>query len=208
MHARLALLVLLAATRASAADVPPPDDEGLVFGVRGGWSVPFGDVAPGERLADLSDRKLPLWLELGYRFNGHFRAELYFELAPVSLASACPNGAACSAFDVRSGVALQLHPAPRSFLDPWLGVGFGVEYLQATVPPGGVGPAAWQLSWYGLELPGEAGLDLALSDVFTIGPYASASFGQFTSQSAQPPGGSTKSNAIDPRGTHGWLQAG
>ncbi len=127
MRGRLLLLALLAAAPAvaRAAGAPPAaDDDGIVFGVRGGWGLPSGDIAPGERLKDLADSKLPLWLEVGYRFNGHVRAQVYFELAPMSLASPCPSGAACSAFDVRTGISLHLHPAPRSWLDPWLGFGW------------------------------------------------------------------------------------
>ncbi len=207
---RLLLLALLAAPAAARATGgrSAPDEDGILVGVRGGWALPAGEITPGESLKDLADAKLPLWLEVGYRFNGHVRAELYFELAPMSLANACPSGAACSAFDVRSGVALQLHPAPRSWLDPWIGLGFGVEYLQATTPVDGGGLSAWELSWYGLEVPVEAGLDLAVSDVFTLGPYASVSVSQFTSASARPPGGPTASGAIDRRATHGWGQAG
>ncbi len=206
------LLALLAGAPGAARAAGPhaasaPDEEGILFGVRGAWGLPFGDVAPGAKLTELAKTKLPLWLEVGYRFNGYFRTELYFELAPMKLADACPSGAACSAFDVRSGIELQIHPSPRSWLDPWLGVGFGIEYLQATTPPPG-SPAAWELSWYGLEVPVEVGLDLAFSDVFTLGPHASVSFAQFTSASAKPPGGSTVSGASDTRATHGWGQAG
>jgi hypothetical protein len=206
----LLLLALLAAApaAASAAGASAPDDDGIVFGVRGGWALPSGDIAPGEPLKDLADSKLPLWLEVGYRFSGHVRAQIYFELAPMSLASPCPSGAACSAFDVRSGLSFHLHPAPRSWLDPWLGLGFGLEYLQATTPIAGGGVAAWELSWYGLEVPVEAGLDLAFSDVFTLGPYAAVSFGQFTSASKRKPGEATTSGAIDKRATHGWGEAG
>ncbi len=208
MRARpLLLAALLAASPASAATRAAPDDDGILFGLRGGWAIPFGDVVRDAPLSELVDGKVPLWLEVGYRFNGYFRSTLYFELAPMSLVD-CPTGAACSAFDVRSGLLFQLHPAPRSWLDPWLGVGFGFEHIQATAPPSTGTPDAWELSWDGLELPVEAGLDLAISDVLTIGPYASASFAQFTSASARPPGGSTSSGAVESRATHGWLQAG
>src|SRR5512133_3238234 len=202
----LALLAAPASVRASGSSAAGED--GILFGVRGAWALPAGDIAPGEPLKDLAGAKLPLWLEVGYRFNGHVRAEIYFELAPMSLAEPCPSGAACSAFDVRSGLALQLHLAPRSWVDPWIGLGFGVEYLQATTPIAGGGVTAWELSWYGLEVPVEAGLDLAISDVFTVGPYASVSFAQFTSASKKKPGEPTTSGAIDRRATHGWGQAG
>src|SRR5512142_1242849 len=186
MRGRSLLLLALQAAPPAAGAPAAVDDDGILFGIRGGWALPSGEIAPGERLKDLADSKLPLWLEVGYRFGGHVRAQLYFELAPMTLASPCPSGAACSAFDVRSGVSLHLHPAPRSWLDPWFGFGAGIEYLQATTPIAGGGVAAWELSWYGLELPVEAGLDLAVSDVFTVGPYAAVSFAQFTSASARP----------------------
>ena len=209
MRARPVLLIAVLAVTVPAAvgAQPTRDDEGILFGVRGGWALPFGDIERGAPLPDLADGKLPLWLELGYRFNGYVRAAVYFELAPVSLAAACPTGAACSSFDGRAGLALQLHPWPRSWLDPWIGAGFGVEHLQATAPPPG-DALAWERSWLGLEVPVEVGLDLALSDVFTLGPYASVSFAQFTSDSARPPGGPTTSGAVEERATHGWIQAG
>ncbi len=208
MRARSLLLVaLLSAGPARAATRGGGDDDGILFALRAGWAVPYGDLAKGEPLPDLVDAKLPLWLEVGYRFNAHFRSALYFELAPMALVD-CPAGAACSAFDVRSGVVLQLHPAPRSWLDPWIGIGFGVEHLQATAPPTHGAPTAWELSWDGLEVPVEAGLDFPLGDYLTLGPYVNGTFAQFTSASARPPGGPTTSGAVHDRATHGWLQAG
>ncbi len=211
MRARPLLLVALlsAAGPAVAGTRGGADDDGILFALRGGYGVPFGDVARGEPLSDLVKAKLPLWLEVGYRFTAYFRSALYFELAPMSLVD-CPTGAACSAFDVRSGVLLQLHPAPRSWLDPWVGIGFGVEHLQATAPPPDRSDpnSAWELAWDGLELPVEAGLDFAVGDFLTLGPYANASFAQFTSASARPPGKPSESGAVHDRGTHGWLQAG
>ncbi|HET8538916.1 MAG TPA: hypothetical protein VFL83_03490, partial [Anaeromyxobacter sp.] len=209
MRARavLFLALLAAAAPAAAAPAPAPDDEGLLFGVRGGWAVAFGDLERGSPLADLAEGKLPLWLELGYRFGGHLRAALYFELAPVSLAEPCPPATACSSFDGRFGLAFHFHPWPRTWLDPWIGAGVGIEHLRVTAPPRGEALAREQ-SWLGLEVPVEAGFDLALSDVFTLGPYATVSFAQFTSETVRPPGGPSTSGAVADRVTHGWGQVG
>jgi hypothetical protein len=203
----LVLALLAAATPAAAAKQQAPDEDGILFGLRGGFGLPYGDLSRDAALKDLVQKKLPLWLEVGYRFNGHFHSTLYFELAPMSLAE-CPKGSACSAFDVRFGLLLQLHMAPRHWIDPWLGLGFGIEHLQATAPPTPGAPDAFQLTWDGLELPVEAGLDLAVTDFLTFGPYASASAGQFTSASQRPPGGSTARGSVQDRATHGWVQAG
>lgn len=202
----LASLLALAAP-AAAAPQPPGDEDGMLFGVRGGWAVPGGDVERGQPLKELAKAELPLWLELGYRFSGHVRAAFYFELAPVSLTAPCPVGAACSSFDGRFGLGIQLHPWPRAWLDPWIGAGVGVEQLQATTPRPGEALAS-ELSWFGLEVPVELGFDLEISDVFTLGPYATVSFAQFTSASVKPPGGATTTTTIRDRATHGWAQVG
>ncbi len=203
----LASLLALAAPGGASAAQRAPDDDGMLFGVRGGWALPGGDIERGKPLKELADAELPLWLELGYRFNGHVRAAFYFELAPATLTAGCPVGAACSSFDGRFGLGLQVHPWPRSWLDPWFGAGFGVEQLQATTPRPGEAFAS-ELSWFGLEVPVEAGLDLQVSDLFTLGPYATVSFGQFTSASVKPPGGATTSDPVQDRATHGWAQVG
>ncbi len=214
MRARpVPLLLLVALSLAAPVGAHPQpaarDGDGMLFGVRAGWAVPYGDVArDGAALSDVVYGKLPLWLEVGYRFNLHVRGSLYLEFAPASLEPACPPNATCEGFDVRFGVAMQLHPAPRSWLDPWIGVGLGVEHLQVKGPPPGDAPGIWELSWLGLEVPVEAGLDLPVSDLFTLGPYVGVSFSQFTSASVRPPGGARTSGSIDARETHGWLQAG
>ncbi len=206
-HPLLLLAALAAAAPAAAAPARRAPDDGMFFGVRGGWALPGGDVERGSPLKEFADAKLPLWVELGYRFSGYFRAGFYFELAPVRLAQTCGIGTACSSFDGRFGLTLQLHPWPRSWLDPWVGAGFGLEQLQATTPLPGEALAT-ELSWFGLEVPVEAGFDLRVSDLFTFGPYAAVSLSQFTSDTVKPPGGASASSTIEHRATHGWAQVG
>jgi hypothetical protein len=208
MRARPLVLLALLAAAAPAGAQPAPDDEGLLVGVRAGWGVPYGDTTPDAPLEDLADGKLPLGLEIGHRFGRHVRGAFYLEFAPASLAIACPEDASCRGFDVRFGLAFELHLAPRSWLDPWLGLGFGMEHLQAETPPPGSAADAWEMSWFGLEVPIEAGLDFAISPSLTLGPYVSVTIAQFTSTSSRPPGGPTTSGGIDERATHGWVQAG
>src|SRR5512143_3035419 len=204
----LATAAPAAASAAAAAPRPPPNADGFLLAVRAGWGVPLGDAVRDVALADVADGKLPLGVDVGYRFNGRLGGALYLELSPLSLALPCPTGSGCSGFDVRFGLVVQLHLAPRSWADPWVGAGFGVEHLEATAPTVPDAPVAWERSWFGLEVPVEAGLDLALSDYFALGPYASAAFGQFTSASTRPPGGATTTAAVGDRVRHGWVQAG
>jgi hypothetical protein len=151
--------------------------------------------------------KVPLWLELGYRFGGRVEGDLYLEAAPATVEAACPSNISCSASDVRFGLAVRFHAAPWSRLDPWIAVGFGIEVVNASyVPDPALG--RWELSWAGFDLPIEGGVDLRLSDRVSLGPFVQASFAQFTSSSQRPAGGTTTSGSIDDRDIHGWLEVG
>jgi hypothetical protein len=211
----LVLLALLAAPGAAgAAGAQPPapgEGSGLLFALRAGFGLPFGDVEErGPALADVVGSKIPLGMEVGYRFDPRVRGALYFDLSPASLDPSCPADASCTGYDVRFGVVLRVHLAPAAFADPWIGVGLGIEILDATVAlEAPAAPGASELRWMGVEVPVvEGGLDLAISDLIAVGPYASVSIGWFTSDAVKPPGGATSTGAIDDRATHGWAELG
>ncbi len=209
---RRAPAVLLAALAAPALGQAPPQaplDSGIWLGARGGYAVPSGDTSlGGAAVRDVVDHKIPIWLDLGYRFNRWVWGELFLELAPAEVASACPPGVACSASDVRFGLGAQFHLASRRALDPWVGVGLGVEVLKAKVwDPALLGITT--STWAGIELPFvEAGVDVAVSQRLSFGPYAALSAAYFTSVSHRPPGGGTTSRSIEGRASHAWAQAG
>jgi hypothetical protein len=210
MRAWPALLLALTATPAAAQRAG--DDTGFLLAARAGYGLPFGEVArDGQAVEDVVPAKVPLWLELGYRFGPRVQGDLFVELAPGRVAdAACGAGGSCHAYDLRFGVAVQLHLAPRASLDPWVGVGLGVEILQAevqgpdpTAPPGG-----YEWKWAGIEIPLEVGVDVRISNRLAVGPYLSVSLAQFTSVEERPVGGTGPIGAIDDRELHGWVQAG
>jgi len=199
------------AVPAAAAQPRGVGDDGLVIAVRVGWGLPFGDVSrdpPALAVKEVAEAKMPFSLDLGYRFNRRVWGEIFFELAPARVADgSCAASASCSASDVRIGVAMQLHLAPAATFDPWIGLGVGVEVLstEADVPTGG----RIESSWAGFELPFvEAGVDVAVNRWFSLGPYGSASFAQFTSAARRPEGGTTARDSIADRASHGWTQLG
>lgn len=212
MSARAAVL-LAAIVWPAAASAARPSEDGLVLGARVGWGEPAGRVARGgEPLGDLVASKLPIWVELGYRFTRHVWGEIYFEIAPAEMASrSCAAGDSCTASNFHGGLAIQLRLAPGARVDPWLGVGAGVEVLSVTpserdpvAAPGGT-----PRRWAGIELPlVEGGVDLAITDRLSLGPYASVTFAQYTSEERRPPGGSSDTSSVDDRVTHRWMQAG
>lgn len=212
MRARLALL-LSGLAAASVARAQPPrraSDSGFVLGARVGWGIPFGDIAGDTPVVrNVVERKIPVWLELGYRFNRRFTGALYLELAPATVASdRCDPGASCTASDVRFGLAVRAHLAPSRTVDPWVGIGLGVEILNAKTSESAPIPGQVEWSWAGVELPIEGGVDVAVFERFSLGPYVSFTLARFTSVSRRPEGGTTTSGAIDDRSNHQWLQAG
>jgi hypothetical protein len=210
MRARRPVVIALLALAASSASADPPGAAGPYFALRAAWGVPYGDVEQaGPRLEDLVESKLPIGLEIGYRFNRRLWGQLFFDLAPAWAApDVCTGDVSCDASDVRLGIGMIVRLAPTAFIDPWLGVGVAVELMNAEGLAPGTG-AVSERSWFGYELPFvDAGVDLALSDRVTVGPWISATVARFTSESVRPKGGSTTSGAVRDRATHGWLTAG
>jgi hypothetical protein len=208
MRAWPALLLVLAA--APAAAQREGDDTGLVLGLRAGYGVPFGDLSrDGPAVRDVVPAKIPLRLDLGYRFALRVQGELFLELAPARVADeACGPGGSCDAYDLRFGLVVQLHLAPRAALDPWLAAGVGVEVLRVEGPDPSAS-ARSERTWSGVELPlVEAGVDVRISRRLTLGPFVSATLAQFTSVEEGPVDGAATTGAIDARARHGWLQAG
>ncbi len=225
----LALALVLALPVAGAAQYDPnqpqprrppghraagPRDQGITLSARLGFGSPAGDTADSPNvdgyldppLEDMVRHKVPIWLELGYRFNPAVWGGLYLELAPASVDRAyCPTRR-CDAADVRLGVDMQFHFMPYASVDPWIGVGIGMEFLSAELEDSAGGIS--QFDWAGLELPLlEAGLDLAISPRATIGPYVAWSVGQFT-RSGIEYSGYDVSGSIDDRAIHTWFQIG
>lgn len=222
------ILVLLAVPSLAAAQYDPyapaprhrprygPGDTGLVLSGRLGIGFPGGDIShEGDPpLGDLVSSKIPIWLELGYRFNPAVWGGFYVELAPVQVHDAfCLPGHSCDGGSLRFGVDLQLHLAPYQRVDPWVGIGIGAEFL--TVHTGlsttgaGTADTVGDQTFSGLEFPLlEGGLELAASPRFSIGPYAALSLSRYSGVSTSIPGFADRSDTITDRAYHSWFQIG
>jgi hypothetical protein len=195
-----------------------PRDQGLTLSARVGFGLPGGDIsddrdATGARidpgLDQLLERKIPILLELGYRFGPTVWGGLFLELGPASVDDDfCPPGPDCEANDIRFGVDVQFHLQPRAAVDPWIGIGLAAEFLEVEAYDPSVDRVS-DFSWGGLELPLlEAGLDVALSDRGSIGPYVSWSIAHFTRWDVATPGFADESGRIDERAIHTWIEIG
>ncbi len=216
MRARLALVVVLLsaaplAARAQYYQPPPrhPRESGLVLGARLGVGFPMGDLAADVgALSDTDSSKIPIWLELGYRFNHTVRANLFLQLAPTSVKDTVCGTGSCSGSDTLLGADLQLHLGGLySPADPWFGVGLAYESLSndgiATTDANG-NVFTVDETWTGGALVLEGGVDFAVGPIFTVGPYLGLTFGRFGnySQTGIP------SYSIGSQATHSWLELG
>ena len=195
--------------RGPYGEPPGPPDQGFVLSGRIGYGFPGGDLAgPSEfqgstRVSDTADGKVPFWLELGYRFTGHVWGTAYLELAPASVASTFCGGGDCTGSDVRAGLELQYHFLPYQQVDPWLGLGVGAEFLNDHDNVSGTSER-----FSGWEFPMlEGGLDFAVTRRFALGPYASLSYGQYTSHRVEQAGVATTTDIAD-QAWHNWFQVG
>jgi hypothetical protein len=193
------------------------------FGARLAYGVPLGSLSGGngnDLDHTVSNMIVPLWLNAGVRFLSHWYAGAYFSFGLTSISNqfsnnlCSENGVGCSSNDTRLGIEAAYHVLPDGIVDPWFGLGFGYEWLSATVTgPLTNGAGTGTLSsgvdgWEFVNLMG--GVDFRLlNGALGIGPFLSLSLAQFDHQSA-PNGtnGGTTGSSITSEALHEWFLIG
>ena len=189
------------------------EDSGVDLGVRLGYGIPLGEIAENGDLNDAVTGQVPIWIDAGYRITPNWVVGLYFQYGFAFLAdSLCPNGADCSAHDIRVGLQGQYRFMPREKVNPWLGLGIGYEWLggsvSVTTP---VGSAEVSLDGHGFEFVNlQGGADFQVGDGIGIGPFLSFSLGEYSRGSASVTGAGTASGSqdIQNKALHEWLTLG
>lgn len=172
---------------------------GLDLSVRMGFDRPFGDLQKGAPLRDGLSGAVPLVFEMGIRSNRNVSVGFSFEWAPVQVRN-CPYREPCSARDYRFNAEAIFTARTRSGVDPWIGAGIGYEWLDVAE---GFGPdnderiTGWT---YGVI---QAGAELRLGRQFALGPFASLSVGEYSSESNASYAADFTDQAL-----HEWLQLG
>lgn len=207
------------------ADGAAVSQTGFETGLRLGVGMPVGKGGRGldsveRNLNDLVTWRTPFWLDVGYRFSHVTTVGVYAQLGVGGDGDACAGE--CDWADLRIGAQAQWRFAPSASVHPWLGVGLGYEWLsfrtllRVPVPDPGpddpdVIPVRTAELLGGPELLLQGGLDFRVEDSFSIGPYASATVGQYVSDRLRcdPPDlGCAEVPSIDGAGFHSWLGVG
>jgi hypothetical protein len=204
-----------------ATDSALAEDTGFEAGLRVGYGIALGDAAggPDDELSDGISGQIPLILDVGYRvipslFIGVY-AQYGFGIVGDRISEPCDvtDQIDCSAQDIRLGIQGLFHVSPGEKLDPWIGLGFGYEWMTLAVEGGGL---EFSSTFSGFELFNlQAGLDVAVSEHFYLGPFLSFSFAQYDTVSTDCSGAAIApicsasiEGDIEDTALHHWLILG
>lgn len=167
-------------------------NRGIQLGARVGLTGGVGKVYSGLPIMDSMSGALPITVDVGWRMFPFLYMGIVGTWAPVFMKQneqSCPYPADCHAYAWRLGAQADFHVAPRSSLDPYIGLGIGYEVLQTSIDttrmvpvPGGALPAnvsanvvdrGWEFAALTL------GLDARVNKFLGIGPYVSAAVGVY-----------------------------
>jgi hypothetical protein len=228
-HRALSLLALLCAAPALRAETAERPARRFELGLRSGFGLPFGRYADVRQIGNFRDSNvnalsddthgaIPLWLDVGYRLTPALVLGVYALYGVVlpkagavgdPLGGGCPEGLDCTGGGVRFGVQAQYHFSPAAFVDPWLGLGVGYEWITSHVEGQVIGlPIDVRTEHSGPELLHlQGGVDLRTSAALAFGPFAALSLMQYTSCSAELDGRDSDCRLPD-LAWHGWFVLG
>jgi hypothetical protein len=190
------------------APIAPSEEQGLSFGIRSGYGIPLGNAVEAEKLSNDINGLIPLWLDVGYRFNRNWYLGGFFSygfgLVP-SNRSDCSAPTSCSEYNLRFGINFHYHFGPMRLWDPWVGVGAAYEIFNFNFSrPGQSGST----SLTGFEFGNaQLGLDYRLSSQFVVGPFVAFTVGQYSTQSFSD-GVTTTKLDVPSKAIHEWLMFG
>ena len=207
---RTVLAVLLLAAQAAAADGAPATS-GFEAAFRFGVMFPAGGASKYEKLSDYAGLSYPIWGDIGYRFGGKFFVGASAFYAFGSLGEyyrfVCGDeGLSCSTYEVRVGAEAQFHPLGRALIDPWVGLGFGYEWLSTKFSAATYSFTKTRQGWDFLQLQG--GVDFALGSAFWLGPFVAFSMGQYDKFGGSVDGQPGESVDIPNKALHYWFVVG
>ena len=198
------------------------------IGARVGYAVPLGDIygnggqtAVKTGMSDYIDGMIPFVGELGVRIARSVFVGAYLHYGIVSIASSgpsCQGLDTCDGHDVRLGGELLYHLNPEGPPDPWLGIGFGYEWMTVhsegskSVPGFGTVSASLDSTLSGFEYVNlQLGVDYVAGHGIGLGPFVMltvAQFGSYDKTTTQTFAGrtGTKSDSGDIQDTavHEW----
>jgi outer membrane protein W len=202
-------LVTTAALAASTLIVSSAKADTIPISVaaRLGYGVPTGSASksPAGTESKMSDQVggvVPLQVDAMYYLGFGLRIGLYGGYGILTGVKAPPQGEA-SGSQTRLGA--QAHfTLPLPIVKPWVGAGIGYEWLSTKTTVEGVSAESGAKGLEMLNL--QAGLQLSVLPILSLGPYVQYQMGKYSTFTSGS-GGDTDIPSGQ-RATHGWIQGG
>jgi hypothetical protein len=182
----------------AAAAAESPSGSGFELALRASVAFPAGNASSNAPLSGPVGVQFPLALDVGYRIGEYVFVGVTGQYAFGTIGSAsCDPGASCSEWGGQVGGEVLLHPLGRPAVDPWVGLGFGFEWLILSESSGGqsANASVGGFDW----LVVTSGVDFALGPV-RLGPFVGFTMGEYTHL--------TSGEVITDKALHFWVSAG
>jgi hypothetical protein len=205
-------------------------DTKFEMGARLGYGAPFGKFSDtGGKVNDLIVGQIPLWLDVGARLEKRFFVGVYwdygFGISSSKISDGCKADQAagasagvdvsCNTHDMRLGGEFLYHISPLEQFDPWVGVGFGYEWVGLSeTESAGDASATLTVGAHGFEFMNlQLGLDISVSENVALGPFAAFTLAEYRKASVSCSGDCagtdlTSSTSLDGKTLHEWLLLG
>jgi hypothetical protein len=213
------------ASSSTSPTVPPQEfSPGFEAGLRLGIGLPVGDAGKGglgdqRKIGDLVSWRVPVWVDITYRVSPTSSYGLYGQMGVGGTGDLCSGK--CNWTDLRVGFQGAWRLNPGESVDPWLGLGLGLESLSFQSFETQTGEDGEPLPLgvitrerlMGPELLLQGGLALRVEDSLWLGPYVSASVGSYVGDhySCIDLNGSlpcSNGSSVDGSAFHAWLGIG
>jgi hypothetical protein len=209
MRKRVAVLVsalgVSTSVVARAAD-PPHQHAGFQLAWRSGYSQPVGKAWQGHSMSDVASGQVPILLDIGGKpipslFLGLSGGFAFGGSHGFTKAACRVGGGGCSTESFHLGIAGHWHFLPGGWLDPWVGLGIGLESLTVAESKDG---SLKSTSLSGVEFGHLlGGADWRPTRHFGVGPFLDVSLGRYASVKT---GSATKD--ISDKALHSWVTLG
>lgn len=183
--------------------------QGLEFGLRAGFGLPFGDSVKDVKVKDTFTGKIPIQLDVGYRFNRRFYVGAYGEYAFGLLAGKLKDDcdaykASCSARTIRFGLNVTYHLLTRKRVLPWVGLGGGYQIAAVKVANHSAFGETTDVNAHGFEfVHAMLGADIVTNGPIRVGPVVEFSLAQH-----RKVGEKGESTSVENKALHQWLTFG
>jgi hypothetical protein len=179
---------------------------GLMFGLRTGYAIPFGDESQNFSMAESFGGAIPIQLDVAYAIIEAVNVGVY---GGYGIGSEGTGGSLAQsgfrstlAYGVQSSAVLA-HGGNNA----WGGVFAGLESMSYPSRVDIQSVSVWNLTLSGWQAGVQCGYDFKLAPPLFVGPFASFAYGQYVTIKGELDG-STLSEDIVNTAAHQWLTVG